>query len=167
MPGKSSTRGSRASDRQAEASKPARYSRAVAEEICQRIAGGEVWFKICNTGGLPSYATLYAWLRKYPDFAEAYAQAREMAADLRADKALVVAEAATPATVQADRLRVTTLQWHAAKAAPRRYGSRAGDDPNDDSPRTLTIRVRRFEKAFRDDGTAYVREIGGPDGEAE
>jgi hypothetical protein len=138
----------------------ARYSKKLTREICLRIAGGELWHKICNTGRMPSYTTLYDWQRRYPDFAEDFAQAREMAADLRADKVLVVAEEATAATVQRDRLRVAALQWHAAKAAPKRYGSRAGDDVEHESaPRRIIVEVRRFETAYRPDGTAYTREI--------
>ncbi len=138
-----------------------RYGKAVAEEICRRIAMGEMWFKICNTGRLPSYTTLYAWVRKYPDFAEGYAQAREMAADLRADRALVVAEESTAATVQSDRLRVGALQWRAANGAPKRYGSRASAaDREDAAPmREIVIRVRQFERLIGDDGRAYTREI--------
>jgi len=137
-----------------------RYSRKITREICQRLAQGEVWQKICNTGRMPSYATLYTWLRKYPDFAADYAQAREMAADLRADKVLLVAEEATTATVQRDRLRVGALQWHAGKAAPRKYGARAGDDGADEGgARRLIIEVRHFEVAYREDGTAYTRQI--------
>jgi hypothetical protein len=137
-----------------------RYSKRVTEEICRRIARGEVWHRICNTDGLPSYDSLYQWRRKYPDFAEAFAQAREIAADLHADKVLVVAEQSTAATVQADRLHVGALQWHAGKAAPKRYGSRAGEDPaHDGEPRRLVIEIRRFETAYRADGTAYTREI--------
>jgi hypothetical protein len=124
-----------------------------------------MWYRICNTGGLPSYDSLYRWLRRYPDFAEAYAQAREMAADLRADRALAVAEDSTPATVTADRLRVSALQWRAAKGAPRRYGPKAGEEDvvDEGGPRRLIIEVRRFERAVRPDGTAFTREIL-PDG---
>jgi hypothetical protein len=140
-----------------------RYSKKIAREICERLASGEVWFRICNTGHMPSYGTLYDWRRRHPEFAEAYAQAREMAADLMADKALAVAEAATAGTVSADRLHVSTLQWRAAKAAPRRYGARAGAEDEDgaengEAPR-LIVEVRRFEKAQRPDGTFYTREI--------
>ncbi len=137
-----------------------RYSKALGRKICLRLAQGEVWHRICNTGGMPSYTTFYTWLRKYPDLAADYAQAREMAADLRADKVLVVAEEATTATVQRDRLRVGALQWHAGKAAPKKYGARAGDEgAQEDAARRLIIEVRHFEVAYREDGTAYTREI--------
>jgi hypothetical protein len=142
-----------------------RYSKKVTRALCLRIAQGEIWHRICNTDGMPSYTTLYTWLRKYPDFAEDYGQAREMAADLRADKVLVVAEEATTATVQRDRLRVGALQWHAGKAAPKKYGSKAGDDgAGEGASRRVIIEVRHFEVAYREDGSAYTREIL-PDGE--
>jgi hypothetical protein len=138
-----------------------RYSKQITQELCERIANGECWHRMANTGRMPSYATLYDWQRKHPEFAEALAQAREMAADLRADRALEVAEKATAATVQADRLHVGALQWRAAKASPRRYGTRsdAHDDVEDAQPARLIIEVRRFEKVTRPDGSVYVREI--------
>jgi hypothetical protein len=141
-----------------------RYSKKVTRAICKRIARGDVWYRIANTDGLPSYDSLYTWLRKYPDFAADYAQAREMAADLRADKVLMVAEEATAETVQRDRLRVGALQWHAGKASPRKYGTKAGEDEGEPgAARRLIIEVRHFEVAYREDGTAYTREIL-PDG---
>jgi hypothetical protein len=100
------------------------YTPAVAEEICERISGGEIWYRICNTGRLPSYRSLYVWTKRYPEFAEAYAQAQEIAAHARFEKALVVAEDSTAATVQADRLHVSTLKWHAEALAPDVYGVR-------------------------------------------
>ena len=138
-----------------------RYGKAVAAKICGRIADGEAWFRICNQNGLPAYGTLYDWLKKHPDFAEAYAQAREMAADRRADEALEVAQGSTAATVQSDRLYVNTLQWRAAKGAPRRYGARAEAAESAEERETprLIIEVRRFEKVVRPDGSVYAREI--------
>ncbi|RAK52587.1 hypothetical protein [Phenylobacterium deserti] len=142
-----------------------RYSREVAERICDRMSKGDVWFKICNTDGMPAYATLYQWLRKYPDFAEAYAQAKEVAGELRADQALMVAEACTPATVTADRLKVSTLQWMASKHAPARFGSRgAKADPEEV---VITIKPRQFERAVRADGTIYVRDVTPGEGDRD
>jgi hypothetical protein len=65
------------------------YSVGLALEICRRLAEGERWTFICNTGRMPACGTLYSWRRKHPAFAEALAQAREIAAEhggrLRAD----------------------------------------------------------------------------------
>jgi terminase small subunit-like protein len=137
--------------------RPGRYSQALAHRICERLANGEKWHLICNTDGLPSYTTLYTWQRKHPEFAEKLAMAREMAADLQADTALVVAEAATAASVQADRLRVSTLMKHAALAAPHRWGAKA--EAAGSAPRKLTIYIRHFERVVLDDGSVVVREV--------
>ncbi len=144
------------------------YTRKLAKTICARLATGETWFRMANTPGMPCYTSLYAWRQKYPEFAEAYAQAKEMAADLRADRTLEVAEAATSATASADRLRIGALQWHAGKAAPKRYGTRVRDEDGvEEGPeRRLIIEVRRFAKATAPDGTLYTREIF-PDGRIE
>lgn len=137
-----------------------RYSRAVCDEICRRIAGGEVWHRIANTGSLPAYETLYAWRRKHPEFAEALAQAREAAAELRADQALLAAEEATPATVQVDRLKVAAYQWRAAKSAPKLYGPKAGEEAEGGGePRRMIIEIRRFEKVTNEDGKVVLREV--------
>lgn len=134
-----------------------RYSRPLADAICERLAKGERWHQICNKDGLPSYAALYAWKKKYPEFAEQLALAREMAADLQADQALAVAEGATAATVQADRLRVSTLMRHAALGAPHRWGAKAEAAPAE--PKTLTIYIRHFERVVLEDGSVVVREV--------
>jgi hypothetical protein len=105
-----------------------RYTPKLAEEICERIAAGEIWWRICNTGRMPSYRALYQWVNRYPEFAEAYAQAREIAAHARFDEALVVAEDSTPETVQSDRLHVGTLLRHAEALGPDHYGPRRRAD---------------------------------------
>lgn len=135
-----------------------RYSPAVAEEICERIARGEKWFQIAGSGRLPEYTTAFDWVKHRPDFAEAWAQARAMAADLRADKVLVVAEEGTD-DLQRDRLHVSALKWHVGRAEnpkgqPNGWNLGKG--------RRLVIRVREFERAYREDGTPYVREITAP-----
>ena len=111
-----------------------RYTPKLADEICERIANGEIWFRICSTGRLPSYRALYQWIKRYPEFAEAYAQAREVAAHARFDKALVVAEDSTPATVQSETntapSRATAIppgkwsRWRARTARRLRPSSR-------------------------------------------
>jgi hypothetical protein len=140
-----------------ERGRPGRYSQALADRICERLANGEKWHQICNADGLPSYTTLYTWQRKHPEFAERLTMAREMAADLQAATALVVAESATATTVQADRLRVSTLMKHAALAAPHRWGAKA--EAPDSAPRKLTIYIRHFERVTLDDGSVVVREV--------
>lgn len=137
---------------------PVRHSHALAEEICARTAHGESWAAMCGKDGLPAYKTLYLWLDRYPQFADAYAIARQRAAESFADRALSVAENATAATVQRDRLLVGTLRWRASVAAPHLFGLKtppAGGQP----PRKVIFEVRRFERVVGPDGVAYAREL--------
>ncbi|WP_430425557.1 hypothetical protein [Phenylobacterium sp.] len=144
----------------------ARYGVELGRRLCDRIANGEAWRSFCNTDGMPSYATLYSWRDKHPEFAQRLARARDIAADNRAEKALEVAERATSATATADRLHVNTLLWHASHGAPHRYGARAGAAAAATAkaePRRVIIEVRRFVPFERPDGKLVTREIL-PDG---
>lgn len=132
-----------------------RYGPRVTQEICQRLAAGEIWSQIAGTGRLPSVATFHRWRREIPEFAAAVEEARRYAAEARFDAALVVAQASTPATVQSDKLHVATLLAHAERMDPDRFGRGAGSG----EPRVRRIVIRRFERAVREDGTEYVRAI--------
>jgi hypothetical protein len=138
-----------------------RYGVVVATNICARLAKGESWNRIANTEGMPSYSAYYNWQKRYPEFAEAVAQAREIGADYCADKALEVAAAATKDTVQQDRLFVQTLMKHAALKAPRTWGGKGERAAKEKTPAPVKVvfYVRHFEKVIGPDGKAFVREI--------
>jgi hypothetical protein len=100
---------------------------------------------------MPSQATVYVWLTKYPTFQEMYTRAREDQADTLADEIQAIADE-TPETrpvlnkqgepigielnsayIQWQRNRVDARKWIAAKLKPRKYGDRlthAGDAEN-------------------------------------
>jgi hypothetical protein len=142
--------------RRKDGSQAVRYSEAKAREICDRIARGEIWSRIGGTDGMPDYSALFQWRKQRPDFAEAFAQARAAANETRADEVLAVSMGATRETIQEDRLHVGSLKWHVARAdglAAKPNNWTLGKD------RRLVIRVREFERAWREDGSAYVREI--------
>ena len=134
-----------------------RYTDATARKIIEQLGEGAAWSRICGKDGMPSYATLYDWSARWPEFGRAVAQARAMAADVRAEKALEIAENATVATVQRDRLEVSTLMQHAARMAPRRWGGRAVDDELEEPPEPY--RIRRFKRVVLEDGRRLVVEV--------
>jgi hypothetical protein len=136
------------------------YGPEIVEKICTLLAEGHSWRSICNTDGLPAYTTLYAWIARYPEFAKLVAAARRQGADACADRALEVAEQATQATIQRDRLLVGTLMKRAALTAPRRWGGRAKQKkPAKPEPVEMIFSVRHFERVVGDDGHAFVREL--------
>lgn len=139
-----------------------KYSPEVAQEICERIARGEIWSRIGGTEGLPDYSTLYDWKDRRPEFAEAYARARAIAKQVCVDEVLAVAKEATRETVQQDRLHIGSLKWQVARAdglEAKEASWSLGKNQR------LIVEVRQFERAWRKDGTPYVREIGAPDDE--
>jgi hypothetical protein len=73
---------------------------------------------------MPKYGTVLRWARVLPEFADAYAEARRLAADYLFDEAREVAQASTPGTVWVDRLRFDVIRWQAARIAPRKYAER-------------------------------------------
>lgn len=135
-----------------------RYSEKIAAEIVRRLANGESWLAMANTGQMPSHSTLYIWRDRYPEFGAALRWAREGAADLKADLALEVAEKATSATVSSDRLHYQALMKRAAFDAPERWSERVRA-PAKAEPVEVTFHVRHFERVVGKDGKAYVREI--------
>ena len=136
---------------------PIFYTQELGEQICERIAAGERWHGMANTHGMPTHSTIYKWAEDHPDFGAAFVLAKRAAADGRADKALDVAEAATKESLGVDRFHVGTLKW-TIERDDKTYGRRK-DEPDLGGKRRLIIEVRQFERAVREDGTAYVREI--------
>jgi hypothetical protein len=145
--------------RRKDGSRVVRYSEALAGEVCERIARGAVWSRIGGTDGMPDYSTLFYWKRTRPEFAEALALAQAAGTEVRADEVVAVSQEATRETIQQDRLHVGSLKWHVARADG--FAAKANDWVS--GRRRLVIRIREFERAWRADGTPYVREITFPD----
>jgi hypothetical protein len=145
--------------RRKDGSRVVRYSEALAREVCERIGRGEAWSRIGGTDGMPEYSTLFYWRRTRPDFAEALALAQAAGNEVRADEVLAVSREATRETIQEDRLHVGSLKWHVARAD----GIAVKSNSWISGKRRLVIRIREFERAWRADGTPYVREITASD----
>lgn len=140
--------------------KHVRYSHRLAAEICRRVGLGEKWSHFCCTDGMPSYAAMADWKRRYPVFAKAMAVAREEAAERKASRALEVAEGAAEG-VPGDRLRVTTLMQLAALEAPHMWGGKPPPPElaeQKDAVR-ITFYIRQFETVAGPDGKKVVQEI--------
>lgn len=105
-------------------SRPSRYTQALALDICTRVALGESLTAICSEDVMPVRATVYNWIVARPEFAKMYAKAREQCADSLFTEALDVARNASRESVAADRLRVDTLKWCAARLKPWTYSDK-------------------------------------------
>jgi hypothetical protein len=131
------------------------YTREVGEAICRRLANGESLISIVRDADMPCYGTVYGWLKRHPEFEEAYVQARMVQADYFLDEAREVALGSTHETVWSDRLAFDVIRWMATRMAPKKYcerviveaevaARRADEDAWERQPTTVIV------KSFRD-----------------
>ena len=117
------------------------FSDEWSRRICDWIANGGTLTSFCAFSTHPSAGTIGMWLRKYPEFAEDYARAREMLADYLADQAVDISDTPKPGSkiiekgdgtvevhhfdmLEHRKLQVTTRQWATSVIAPKKYGQR-------------------------------------------
>ncbi len=120
--------------------RPTKYSEAVANEICDRLADGESLLSICTDEHLPSERSVRTWAynEDHP-FSPKYARARELGYLRMADEILAIADDATLDLSSEDedgnarvnhehiarsKLRVDTRKWLLSKCLPKIYGDK-------------------------------------------
>jgi hypothetical protein len=120
--------------------RPLRYTQALGEAVCGRIAEAAGLEAICAEPGMPSQATVYKWLARHDAFAAAYRRARQVQADRLFDAARAIAQGATGKSWRRDKLLIDTIRWQVGKLAPLKYGARPSGEPAEG----LTIILRNF-----------------------
>ena len=103
-----------------------RYSRLMADAICERIAHGEPIQAICAIEGMPSVQQVLTWARTKPEFKLLYEEARTLQADYLADRMLGLAAKVLddPKNAAAIRVAADILAKQAEWRAPRKFGPR-------------------------------------------
>lgn len=115
------------------------FDQAKADAICARLAQGESLRKACEAEDGPHPATILRWVDANQEFAQQYAQAREIGYSLLADEILEISdESAIEAKydgedvrldlsatgVARNRLRVDSRKWMLSKMLPKRFGDK-------------------------------------------
>lgn len=117
------------------------YTPELADMICAQLADGVSLRTVCLAKDMPDKATVFRWLRKYPEFRALYAAAKEESADALVEDMLDIADdgkndwmevhrgdavswQANGEAIQRSRLRVDTRKWIAAKMKPKKYGEK-------------------------------------------
>ncbi|CAG2132445.1 terminase small subunit-like protein [Cupriavidus numazuensis] len=119
--------------------RPSLYSQELVNAILEKIADGKFLTEICADPAMPSCSTVFKWRLDYPEFSEAYAHAREAAADKMVIETVAIADDGINDTyidaetgerrtdhdvIQRSKLRVETRKWLLARMAPKTYGDR-------------------------------------------
>ena len=100
------------------------FSEELFDTICNRMASGESLREICDEKDMPSQTSVFRWLAADEGLSERYARAREAQQETHLEQMFAIADGATPATVNVDRLRVDVRKWVMSKLAPKKYGDK-------------------------------------------
>lgn len=136
--------------------RPSKFTQALADRICARLAAGETLRAVCRDAGMPPHPTVLLWTQKRPAFADQYAKARETGYTVMADEIVEIADDTTFDTIKNEeghdrqnsewisrsRLRVDTRKWLLSKALPKVYGDKIAHTDADGGP--LTVVVRKY-----------------------
>lgn len=120
--------------------RPTKFTAAISEEICDRLAKGEPLAVICRDEKMPTDRTVRNWQTSSAEFSSAIACAREVGFDVIAAECLDIADETSNDTkfggengetrqansewISRSKLRVETRLKLLAKWDPKRYGEK-------------------------------------------
>ena len=121
--------------------RPSAYTQELADEVCERMAGGESLNAICKDAHMPHERTVRRWmLDNVEGFSPKYTRARELQAEFWADDILRLSdesrigekvktgpngeEKTTGDMVERTRLQVESRKWLLSKLFPKKYGDK-------------------------------------------
>lgn len=114
-----------------------KFSQALFNDICAKIAEGKSLRSICKSKDMPNKSTFMDWLNKDGELADHYARARTEQADHIFDEILEIVDEASAEEVQQARLRMDARKWMAGKMNPKKYGEKI--DHNHRGALTVTL----------------------------
>lgn len=92
--------------------------------ICEAVAEGQTIRQIAERLNCSAGHVLRLINEGGEEAAKQYARARDLAADLLEADIYTAAEACTPESAAADRVKIDALKWIAARRAPKRYSEK-------------------------------------------
>lgn len=144
--------------------RPCEFTQETADIICARLANGESLRSVCRDEQMPDCATVFAWMRRFPDFLKQYARAKEESADALVEEIMDIADDGTNdwmeqkdkegaitswrengEAIQRSKLRVDTRKWIASKLKAKKYGDKLAVGGAEDLP---AIQVTKVERAI-------------------
>jgi hypothetical protein len=172
--------------------RPSKYCQKLAEEICERLAGGESLRSICRDDYMPDERAVRLWAVNNGAFSPQYVRAREIAFLRMADEILDIADDGSNdylerqrddgtkytvidhENIHRSRLRVDTRKWILAKMLPKVFGERVTNaitgadggpvqiEDNTPNPIDVKLLTQKQRDALRDALMAAKR-LGRPD----
>ena len=120
------------------------YTPELAAKFCAAIADGGTLRSVCKKPGMPSKATVFRWLREYPDFLKLYEIATDERADTLVDEIVDIADNCKndADSIRKARLRIDARVEQAQRMKPRKYGRQLQLTGNEGGP--LTVEIVQF-----------------------
>lgn len=125
------------------AGRPSSYSEKVADEICDRVAAGDLITQICEEEGFPSYKTFRKWKAEHAEFSKRIACAREDQMDYYADRIMRLNNDMDAANWQFKNAQIRNIQWLMGKLKAAQYGDKVQNEHSGKDGAPLVITVRR------------------------
>lgn len=136
--------------------RPSSYTPERAEAICALLAEGMSLRTVCKQEGMPDCATVFSWMRKFPEFLKQYEKSKAESADYLVEEMLDIADDGSNdwmekhskegenigwqvngEHVQRSRLRLDTRKWIASKLKAKKYGEKIEIAGDPDAPLTV------------------------------
>lgn len=102
-----------------EAQPGVQYCEEAAAEIFARLCEGEPLGRICRDPHLPATSTVDRWRTKVPEFDHMMQVARTIQGERLCERSWEIAEAVTPETAYASRVKLEHARWLVPVMAPR------------------------------------------------
>ncbi len=122
--------------------RPSKYSKKIADEICESLMEGESLRSVSARKGFPDKSTIFRWLAKYSEFCDQYEKAKWIGADYLFEELLEIADDSRNDYIEVEgkngevktilnrqnivraKLRIDTRKWTLSKLIPKKYGNR-------------------------------------------
>ncbi len=124
------TQKSKSSKKTSRAGRPRKLNRRVLELICKRVAQGQSLRKICADPDMPDRATIWRWKREDPDFAQAFALARQDQAENFFEEVIELADqcASDSNALRKAKLQIDSRKWILLRMLPPMSFSMGGSE---------------------------------------
>jgi len=135
--------------------RPSKYSKELADTICERVVEGKSLIKIAKELGF-HLSSFFKWIGEEEGFSDKYARAKSEQADTLIEEILDIADDSkgdsyldeetgklitNHEVIARSRLRVDTRKWVAGKMRPKKYGERIEDASTQQLP-PITINLK-------------------------
>ncbi|MFW6278189.1 MAG: hypothetical protein ACOC1T_02150 [Halorhodospira sp.] len=135
--------------------RPTKYSKALANRLCQRLAAGESLRSICASDKFPSISTVLLWVvdGDHEEFSEQYVRAREAAGYAHADRVVETVEKLLADKLKPDVAKAVMdgLKWSAERMAPKSHSPRHQVTGEGGGPIEKVTRVELVAPGLDDD----------------